>query len=167
MNFIHETDSKIVYTFPKEWGDFDEVDLTLPTQVTVGSGLTNFIPLRLEQDITKHAREIIRLISETSISEEALRVLNTIRNHLVHIQIAKILPPIRAVLAEDGSLLLEWIFNNFRIGFSIEQEIRDSGWYFVSKETYGGINASGLLDRVDIEPLIKWLINYVTIYFSL
>lgn len=35
---------------------------------------------------------------------------------------------------EDGGILIEWVKETKRFGITIERNISDSGWYFVSKE---------------------------------
>jgi hypothetical protein len=35
---------------------------------------------------------------------------------------------------ENGSVLLEWVFPDFRIGFNIEPTSEESGWYMVSNK---------------------------------
>lgn len=36
----------------------------------------------------------------------------------------------------DGSILFEWIHQNCRFGISLEKDIKDSSWYFVSKKPF-------------------------------
>ena len=49
------------------------------------------------------------------------------------------------VTRDDGSILVEWIFDQYRIGVSIENDLDESCWYFVSKPEVGGVMTSGLL----------------------
>lgn len=35
---------------------------------------------------------------------------------------------------DDGSILFEWIHENHRFAISIEEDITESSWYFVSKD---------------------------------
>ncbi|MCJ7691152.1 MAG: hypothetical protein MUO60_17815 [Clostridiaceae bacterium] len=48
-------------------------------------------------------------------------------------------------IRDEGSISIEWLFEQFRIGISIETDIDESCWYFVSKPEVGGIMTSGLL----------------------
>ena len=64
-----------------------------------------------------------------------------------------------AFIEEDGSLLIEWTFEQFRIGFNFDNENSDSSWYLVSLENIGNINAYGSLSDVN-EKTILWLINF-------
>lgn len=53
------------------------------------------------------------------------------------------------VFPEDGSVLIEWIEEGRRFGISLEPNIEESGWYYVSK----GEMEFGSLP----EKLIDWL----------
>lgn len=55
------------------------------------------------------------------------------------------LPKIYAFNLEDGSLLIEWIFDDLRIGFNIEPIKTESSWYLVTNKNLGEINASILI----------------------
>ena len=59
-----------------------------------------------------------------------------------------ILPQIYAHKEEDDSIVVEWIFPDFRIGLNIEKDKKESGWHVVSKQ----ITASGPLfyERTEI-----------------
>jgi hypothetical protein len=58
--------------------------------------------------------------------------------------------------------MLEWIFQQFRIGFSLEQEEEESSWFLVSTADYGGVQVSGVLEKVEIDPVMAWLVAFVT-----
>jgi len=55
-----------------------------------------------------------------------------------------IVGPIHAYEEEDGSIVVEWIFPDMRIGLNIEKDKNESGWHVVSKQ----ITASGPLYEV-------------------
>ena len=107
-------------------------------------------------------RAILDSNPDRELAEEARRILNELQAQLRHVSSLESLPPICVFEAEDGSLLVEWIFTHFRIGFSLEPEKQDSGWFLVSDDTAGGISASGFLDGINIEWLISWLLGFVT-----
>ena len=54
------------------------------------------------------------------------------------------LPALVATEDTERSVLIEWIFNNFRVGFSIESMNSNSCWYLVSNKDLAYYNASGL-----------------------
>lgn len=71
------------------------------------------------------------------------------------------LPNVSVYLSTDGALMLEWIFKHFRIGFSLEEAEEESFWFLVSTPDYGGLQVSGVLQNVNIDPVIAWLVCYV------
>jgi len=73
-------------------------------------------------------------------------------------------PSLKAYEAEDESILIEWIYTNFRIGFTIERNPRESGWYLVSNEKIGNKRASGPLLWSNLEKNLLWLLNFIIKY---
>lgn len=71
-------------------------------------------------------------------------------------------PPLSATMAHDGSLLIEWTFSDRRMGFNIEPNQDESGWYFVSSETAGGRCVSGSLSTLNAAQLMKWALSKET-----
>jgi hypothetical protein len=116
--------------------------------------------------LTEPAREVVNSASDKELAKAAILILAELQVQLDEILNAEDLPPFRAFEAEDGSLLIEWIFTHFRIGFSIEPDKKDSGWFLVSDDTAGRINASGHLLGVNIRRLTTWLIAFATDFYS-
>jgi hypothetical protein len=69
------------------------------------------------------------------------------------------LPPLRACVDIDGSVLLEWIFPDFRVGFNIEPDPQDSGWHLVSNKKVGEITASGQLTNTS--EIVAALLDFI------
>ena len=111
--------------------------------------------------VTLPAREVARTFPDERIAKDAQHILEWIRVAINRQSYLGALPPIRAFTAEDGSLLIEWIFDDFRVGFSLEQNQEDSGWFLVSKPEKGGIAASGSLVKAKARNIISWLVNFV------
>lgn len=131
-------------------------------QGTVGENeFIIFTSILIRPDVTKPARETISNLSNHVISDVADRLLIIIRDQIDMLEYFDKLPSIRAVEREDNSLLIEWIFDNFRIGFSIEQKVQESGWYLVTGDKLGNIFAYGGLISENLSKLIAWLLNFV------
>ncbi len=77
------------------------------------------------------------------------------------------IPKIKASELEDSSILIEWAFENWRIGFGIENEIEESSWHLVSNENLGNISASGYLTKVESRRIILWLLFFVALHQGL
>ena len=120
------------------------------SDVTTGvGGQTGSFPLYGGSDPVSQARSIVSKIEDPCVAEQVKRLLFVIdrlieaarhlRADLRHI------PPLHAYQSEDGSVLVEWIFPDFRIGFNIESNQEDSGWHLVSNKRLGEVTASGQL----------------------
>lgn len=109
----------------------------------------------IKDNPTECARRTISQFSNQNISVEALKIFERLQQLLKDSHI-KNLPPIRSFVLEDGSLLIELISAHSRLGFSIEQDRRESSWYLVTDETQGNIRASGDIGNDDIERPVKW-----------
>lgn len=73
-------------------------------------------------------------------------------------KISKYIPPLSFHWSkEDHSLLIEWIFQDFRIGFNFEPDDNQSSWYFVTKK----YNCAGNMNFEKTKLLCLNAINYV------
>lgn len=69
------------------------------------------------------------------------------------------LPPLRLALLEDSSYLLEWTFEDRRLGFSFEQDPKDSGWYFVLSTASSERYESGTMDQLEMSRLVRMMLK--------
>jgi hypothetical protein len=105
-------------------------------------------------------------IEDSERADAALRIVNTIHKLLDLFQMYGLdinyLPPLRAFHLSDESFLLDWIFLDFRIGFSFEPDHNESGWYLVTNKNLGEIGMSGYLSEIgDMTSFIFWLLSFV------
>jgi hypothetical protein len=96
----------------------------------------------------------IRMI-RYSIVEQANSLIYTLKD--VPKEDMSRMPPLKLTFLDDGSVLLEWIFDGRRLGFTIEEEPAESGWYYVSSERYGDFCESGSLKDVKSRVLAKMI----------
>jgi hypothetical protein len=64
------------------------------------------------------------------------------------------LPPLRLSILEDSSFLLEWTFEDRRLGFTFEANPKDSGWYYVYSSDSSERYESGTMDQLEMSRLI-------------
>jgi hypothetical protein len=148
--FVEKDKDPIYYGTTGSWED--------PTLGSVGYFL---IEPRIVRDLTEDARYILQSIEDRNISEKAGNLLSLLRRLLRVQGDISYLPPLSAFNVEDGSLLIEWVFEHFRVGFSFETAIEESSWYIVSDSTLGDISAGGYLRGINLEQLLPWIINLV------
>jgi hypothetical protein len=69
------------------------------------------------------------------------------------------LPPLRLAPLEDSSYLLEWTFEDRRLGFSFEANPKDSGWYYVYSSDSSERYESGTMDQLEMSRLLKMMLK--------
>jgi hypothetical protein len=67
--------------------------------------------------------------------------------------------PLEIVDADDGSVLIEWHFKDRRLGFNIEPEEGQSGWYYAFSRESGGQCGSGTLTSLDMKILLHLILG--------
>ncbi len=85
--------------------------------------------------------------------------------HIIHALIAEIgrqdrsaflADNVHAVSCDDGSVFVEWIRPDRRIGFGVELDPAEDGWHFVSKKPEA---ESGSIGTADIPMLVRRMLT--------
>lgn len=164
IDYYQETDSKVVFVLPHE--PTYRIPIEPVDETTGGSPNVSFSPLLESSSLVRPAWDAIRQTENQEVAREARRLLSVIQEMIVSFQQFGFdlghLPPLRAFnVVDDGSVSIEWILSDFRIGFTIEPNPEDSGWYLVSNKNLGEITASGYTSNIDIKTLVLWLLNFI------
>ncbi|MCJ7506103.1 hypothetical protein MUP05_06505 [Candidatus Bathyarchaeota archaeon] len=127
---------------------------------TIGSDEhTESFSLRQEPNPTRKAWKITPQIKDSSVAKQLDELLSTISRYVSAAQEARgsltHIPELHAYVLEDGSVILEWIFPDFRVGFNIEPNPADSGWQWVSGKRLDTGTASGRLDMGKVPSLLN------------
>lgn len=83
----------------------------------------------------------------------ASRFLAELRSELARYDVRRF-PAFRLARPLDGSLVIEWTLGDRRLGFSFEEDLDDSGWYYAFALKHGGRSASGSLREMNLEALL-------------
>jgi hypothetical protein len=136
-----------------------------PTSTDVGLIESYFRMLPKNIDIFRTARIEALAIEDSAVRTYTIDFLLAFQRVIVDMynttDIASYLPPLVLNVIEDGSSILEWIFKDFRIGFSIEPRLEESSWYLVSNANLDEASASGLLERANNDALLTKLTSFV------
>ena len=161
IEYIQETDSKLIFPIR-------EVPINLPIEPfneTTDEPTTLYFIMPEDTSLIKSAWDTIQKTINDNVAKEANKLLTIVQELTSSFQEVGFdlcyLPQLRAFNVEDGSVLIEWIFANFRIGFTVETDPEESGWYLVSNKNLWEISASGFISNIDIEKLILWLLNFI------
>jgi len=135
----------------------------VPDETIGTSEPTESFSLRQEPNPTREAWKIIPQIQNKSVVKQLGELLSTISRLVLEAQKTpgslSHIPPLYAHVLEDGSVVLEWRFPDFRVGFNIEPQRVDSGWNFVSGNKLKELSASGQWkDEGDIAFLFESLV---------
>ena len=123
-------------------------------------GNSYFINL-LNFDILIKNKKNIEKITNPDVRKKVIEILIAFQDVIIALEKKKsfadlVFPQIRIDINEDQSALIEWIFNNFRVGIAIEINDKESSWYLVSNREMNEFSQSGLLPTM---PKIHMLIN--------
>ena len=119
------------------------------------------------QNLITPAWGTIRQAKDEKVADEARRILLIIAETILIFQSRGVdlghLPHLHAFDVQDGSVLIEWIFDDFRVGFSIEPVPTESSWYLVSNAKLGYIGTSGDIsqDESETQNLMLELLTFV------
>ena len=125
---------------------------------------TNYLPVPLERDPLELAKVLIPNITDELLSQQALKLLSVIQHTLntrAFWDIKSCIPYLHATMPEDGSVLFEWIFKDYRVGFHIEPNPQESSWTLITKKSLGEICASGYITDIDQHKLVSWLLYFI------
>ncbi len=157
--FIQDTDSNIIVPVEESLKHF------LPIDSTIGSyGEIDYLSQPVHE-IFNDAWSVIKSIADNSQKQFTTVVIKRIQTQLELLN--RFYPDVSnisklyASVVDDGSILFEWIYENFRIGFSIEKEVQTSSWYIVGNKEIGSIGASGYLKPDQYEKIIPWIISFI------
>ncbi len=107
-----------------------------------------------QRNLTSLARTELEKTSNKEIAKQAYKILDALEIQLQNYDIS-VLPPIRIGELDDGRIIIEWIFDNFRMGFNLEINLEESGYFLVSDKSAGEIRSSGYLKGLKLETLIQ------------
>ncbi len=162
--YYQETDSKVVFVLPAlEY----PISFQLPNETVGGTLKTHFLTVPGEMSLVKSAWNTLQQTRNQDVAERGRALLSLLLDMISSFQHfgfdMDYLPQVRAFNVDDGSVLLEWIFTDFRIGFNIEPNPEESSWYLVSNKKLGEVGASGFMPRTEIEvkKCIVWLLSFV------
>ena len=166
MIYIQETNSVIVPPPLLEDNLFISDHLDDTAETYSGHLDLRFLPLSVPDLITS-AWNAVEQIEDPKVADEARNTLLIIEKTILIAQSKGVdlghLPQLHAFDVQDGSILIEWVFDDFRVGFSIEPIPFESSWYLVSNEKLGDISVARNMpqDEFKIQDLMLELLDFV------
>lgn len=166
MNHIQETYSGSVIVPPQLSKTSRFSSDSLDNKTGTYGGRSNLrVPSLSVHKLIIPAWRTVGQVEDEKIADEASRILWIITDLIFQRREEDLepLPQLHAFDVQDGSILIEWIFDNFRVGFSIEPILSESSWYLVSNAKLGDIGVSGYIsqDESKTQTLMLKLLNFV------
>lgn len=113
---------------------------------------------RAVADVMGDAFASLSQVESAAVRREALYVLHALRREIAHYDLSAA-PSMTPTLLEDGSLVVEWIFDDRRLGLSFDPMSGESGWFFVSLPNCGGLRAQGSFQAFRAGLVIELAMN--------
>ena len=132
--------------------DADPYGTELPSNINVFSNLT--------EDITR--------LEDSSVKDQVMKVLFflylSLRRAFKQKTLSNYLSRINLIQQEDKAALIEWNFQDFRVGFILERNKSESSYFMVSqdKSTNSFMTDSQKLDTdtsVPVEMIVKYVLD--------
>lgn len=163
LHIVQDTSGNISSNDCSDLSLEDQDSQYLPTTGTTAQ-LQPIINLSLSK-IVNNLSEHFQGLSDSPQKDFFLKVLLAIHKALIRYNEESYelghIPPLRVDSIEDGSILIEWIFDDFRIAFSLESNLEESSWYLMSNERLRNVIESDYLKDEDLDLLLDKLIYYV------
>jgi hypothetical protein len=163
INYLQETASNIVYPAPHETR-IPIVDRF--ENQTSGTNLwQHYLPFSEGVAILSSAWQLVRSLPPSSLTKQATEILTILQQLIstfrqMNFNLGNILQ-LNSYSVDDGSILFEWAFPEYRLGFNIETDVEESGWYLISTRQLGAITASGSINSANAPTLVLWLLNFI------
>lgn len=115
--------------------------------------------------MTRPAREALSAIADRDLAVRAIALVSLVEEYVAALSNAGrdlgAVPPLRASLLEDQSILLTWATKDFSIGFNVEKDPEESGWHIVFSRRLGEEAAAGFLTPANADAKVAQLLNTV------
>jgi len=124
----------------------------LPSNINIFSKLSEKIGSFSDQNVKKQTMTILAALNHTL---QQIAMDNNLSNHLSRLSVIE---------QEDSTVLIEWNFQSFRVGFSVEPEESESNYYLASEdEKTGNFSMNAKKIGADIDKIVTNMIEYVIV----
>lgn len=143
----------IIVTWSKTTNSYSGIEpykTVLPSNINVFSRIYSNI-LKLEDpEVTKQVHQVLLNLY---LSLQKISKYQSIENYLSRINLVQM---------EDKTALLEWNFEDFRVGFNLEPDKNDSSYFIVSQDKrVGHLLANTQKIGADLWKIVEKIVEYV------
>lgn len=115
--------------------------------------------------IIKLAYEMLEASKPDHKCRQAMLLLTSLQNRIAAQETAKdqfdALPPMNTPIIDEDSILIEWCFDDFRLGFNVEEDESENSWFLVTTQKLGDIHEYGYLNKDNQEAIMLFFLQFV------
>lgn len=137
--------------------DNDEINFPFISEKYVRTDIANI-------NVFAKIRKNFNKIKNKTLQTRIMFFIKSFGNILSYFNVTDIPLPSILITIEEDSVFLEWIFMDFRIGFTFCECEEESMWYLVSNKKLDELTVSGSLMETDYYAIIEKLISFVLRY---
>jgi hypothetical protein len=89
-----------------------------------------------------------------TVKDEAQRFLNKLASVFQGYYLPRE-PLLKFFRMDNGSILFEWVSRSCRLGFSVDADPDESGWFLVTRE----LQEQGTMEELDLERVIEFFLQ--------
>jgi hypothetical protein len=169
---INQTTIPSIYATINDPSDVTEYALKaqekIYSTVTKISQTTPFYKIKksISIDVVQNAYRMALQLKDESVHKQTIKLFDDIDTHLDNAmcvsKISNRLPQIHLTEQEDNSALIEWNFENFRIGFLIESQPKKSFYFIVHEDnTIGAYRSETRCLNNAYNEILSNIVNFV------
>ncbi len=169
---VQETDSVRSISNWLSLNIYSDVTVAVPSQdpcsqvIKKNENYPVYLPNRVYPTFLRAILSSLNELKNENVAKEVFNLIKTIQSITFSLQDDKLIDLIFQRLhlfnIEDDTALLEWIFEDYRIGFGVDTDPNESSWYLVTQKELGNINAYGYLSEDNNANIITWLITFIS-----
>lgn len=107
----------------------------------------------LQRDCLRLVRECLQHLESEVVVEQLKPLVRELAVELNRHALEN-LPPLVPVIDESKACVIEWSVRGKRLGFAIEVNAEDSGWFFIGSRKSGRASMSGHLSLIDLPQIL-------------
>ena len=139
-----------------------------PIQTTDSFSINTSYQIKLPSNIDVFSRlsKTVASLSNPDVKKHTINILDTLNKSLQNINNYKNIPnylsKLNVIEQSDLAALIEWNFQNFRVGFSIEPDLNESSYFIVSEDkSIGSFVAETKKVGSEITIAVEKILEYV------
>ncbi len=121
----------------------------------------NYDKIIINKSIFGPTKSVLKEITDDGTKENIIQLIQLLSSVLSNFELEETFPSLTPNIIDEKTILLEWIFPNYRLAFYIDNDKDNSDWSLFSKKSHGGFQFSGQLFTPPARNAIFEIINSI------